>query len=207
MQPIELENTNIEDFKEPAENVAKYIHENKFEIIIVNGASAQTGAYLVKQAWKRLYPKEPMPKFGAIGFVHKTKKPYKSEKTGMVEEERIMQRLKQVTKGLEKSNCLIFDECSLQGNQLTQTASRLRNLGFSKIKTCALYHPTKNQFHKPIDFIASQGITTFPKIYQIRRNTFNAALFRTKLKELHPNNKLFALFARRDIKDLRRRSK
>ena len=179
MNPIELENTKIQDFKPAAENVARYFHENKFDLVIVNGASAQTGAYLVKQAWKRLYPKTPMPKFGAIGSVKSMgnlkgkHEYYETIKTGQLPHEQKQEKLKQIIGKTKPKKIVIFEESTFTGRQLGQTKAILKDLGHKNATMCALYTKNNNLDYLNIDFVASTGNTQFPEIYKTRREEFN----------------------------------
>jgi hypothetical protein len=216
MPPVELENTKVENFKIPAELMAKYFHDNKFDLVIVNGASAQTGAYLVKQAWKRLYPHTPMPKFGAIGRVRSITdikgkhEYYESIKTGMLPPELKQEKLKQILGNTKPKKIVIFEESTLGGGQLKRTKTMLEKLGHKNIAQCSLYTKNNNFDYLNIDFVASVGSTKFPEIYLTRRREFDdLALTRHQLKRSPISSwpRLTFHNAKRTLKNLRRRAR
>ena len=63
----------IEELKPSAKKMVEYIQKNGIEVIVVSGTSGQSAAYMVKSAWKLMYPNSPMPKFVATGTVKKEK--------------------------------------------------------------------------------------------------------------------------------------
>jgi hypothetical protein len=180
----EKENITIEDLIPAAERVVKYIKENGFEVVVANGSSAQTAAYMVKDAWRRMYPATPIPKFVSLGLTGSTKELVNghlinvitTKQTHAEPPHRIEERLRAGLKGTKSPKIVLLDETVVQGTRLSRIKFILEEMGYRGIKTCALYKNVKHESRIRLDFVASKGTTSFPEVFATRRILMNSLL-------------------------------
>ncbi len=155
-----------------AQAMAKYIHDHKFPCVLVGGTSAQSGAYLVKEAWKKLYGKEVMPKFLTIP------RPFNSSTSMHIgEANTIASFLKRYSKLSEKDkeNVFILEEYVGTGGAVKKLNSFAKKVGFKTVKVGTLSHsPELLGMHSvELDFIGlnqKQLGGSWPRFFKFRRS-------------------------------------
>jgi hypoxanthine-guanine phosphoribosyltransferase len=111
------------DLVNPATKITKFIKENNFRIVVVEGTSAQMAAFFVKEIWKKLYPSLPQPNFVMYNY----------KKQGG------FNQMAASFKGVPKSSKLIIlTEISETGKRVDALKNELLSKGFSNIKTASL---------------------------------------------------------------------
>jgi hypoxanthine phosphoribosyltransferase len=180
MQPIYLGNdVNIERLKPAAERIANYFYEEKFDAVIVTGISGQTGAYMVKQAWKKLYPNIPMPHFIAAGVTHSEHRggKYILEPGGLGGgRKKVLARLEKSLAKYKNPKIVVFDETTMSGDTLDKFKYFLERINYTNVKTCTLYQCKSGGRGEGIDFIASIGNHDHNEVYGTRRRLFEILL-------------------------------
>jgi len=209
----------IEDFLPAAERMATFIKENEFNAILVNGASAQTGAYMVKQAWKRKYPSTPMPKFFATGSVQKefysdaTLHPltiYRAQQTSTLSPIQVSQKLKNLLKNIPStSKIFILEESVIEGGGARRTKMLLQEMGYNKVKIGTLHKSAGQKSKVNLDFIGEVSKTEFPEFYGTRRRKINELLKERALARL--SKKTGEIFkkehTRKELIEMRKRAR
>ncbi|MFA5763256.1 MAG: hypothetical protein WC915_00405 [archaeon] len=180
MQPIYLGNdVNIERLKPAAERIANYFYEEKFDAVIVTGISGQTGAYMVKEAWKKLYPTIPMPHFIATGVTHAEHMggKYILEPGGLGGgRKKVLARIEKSLAKHKNPKIAIFDETTMSGRTLDKFKYFLECMNYTNVKTCTLYQSKSGGRGEGIDFIASIGNHDHNVVYGTRRKLFEVLL-------------------------------
>ncbi|MFA6065154.1 MAG: hypothetical protein WCW44_00390 [archaeon] len=151
--------------------MARYIHDHKFPCVLVGGTSAQSGAYLVKEAWKKIYGKEKMPKFLTIP------RPYNSSTSMHLGEARTVTSFLERYSKLslkDKENVFILEEYVGTGKAVSNLNSFAKKVGFKNIKVGTLSH-SPGLLHKhsvDLDFIGlneKQLGGSWPRFFKFRR--------------------------------------
>ncbi|MDO8537418.1 MAG: hypothetical protein Q7S21_00875 [archaeon] len=193
------------DVFKPAIKIARYLNAQNIQVVVVLGYSGQLGAYAVKEAWKHLYGKKPMPHFFAIGSFASTR--YNDL---WVKEFDLM--LAQLKKSFSKlfsaetkpKSILLFDSFSWRGVTLNRFKQIFEKEGFLGIRTGVLYdyiphveegyddfdYRELSSAHKQWDIVGSRTMRVMPAIEGKRKrdirvgrgfNDFN------KLQEIKQN--------------------
>ncbi|MDO8537423.1 MAG: hypothetical protein Q7S21_00900 [archaeon] len=144
---------------ESANKVAQFIHDNHIQNVIVLGYSGQIGVYAIKLAWKRLYPKTPLPHFDAIGdFASRV-----NYKRWLGEKEKIMSDLKKQRStifSLQRKNqsTLLFDVFARTGETMQLFSRIFQEEGFANIHTGLMFQSDySNQIGQKFDIVGNVG--------------------------------------------------
>jgi len=155
-----------------AQAMAKYIHDHKFPCVLVGGTSAQSGAYLVKEAWKKLYGSEKMPRFLTVP------RPFNSSTSMHIgEANTIASFLKRYPKlsPEEKNSVFILEEYVGTGGAIKKLNTFAKKVGFNNVRIGALSHsPGQVGMHSvKLDFIGLDERSlggSWPRFFKFRRS-------------------------------------
>jgi hypothetical protein len=100
-------------------------------IVIAVGASSQSAALLVKEAWKKLYPNTPMPKFAAISDRYLST----WDRSNSAIEENLRRVLNNAS---TETKIFLLREHTTQGYTLQKFRTTLERMGYKRINTGSL---------------------------------------------------------------------
>lgn len=170
-----------------AEKMAQHIHDNKFPSVLVGGTTAQSAAYMVKEAWKKIYGNEKMPKFLTIPRTTNT-----SSAAQLMSPNIAGLFAPEINKALvnsfvkrysnlslaEKEKVFILEEFIDSGRTINRLKSFAKRAGFKKVSAGSLSYGLES-VKQEVDFSgvrSSKLSRVWPSFYRFRRDISSGLL-------------------------------
>lgn len=124
------------EISKAALDLAKYVHDNNFEEVVVSGGSNQLSRSLLTLAWQSEYKGEPMPKIQVLdaksnAILYKLDTNPSDEKEQI--EEWIAAHLSMLEEIKNRSVCFV-DDFAITGGKYVSLKNRFEQLGFKKLQ-------------------------------------------------------------------------
>ena len=156
------------EIKEAATNLARHIHDSKFDGIIVSGGSSSVSKAILYSAWRTLYPEEKVPKTITVSsegnsLFYKRGEPNEKAARQEVVTEWININLPELWQLKDQKVCLV-DELAVSGEKATKLFELFKGIGFDQLEV-ALFAASHNAELDEHFFIASKNPELLSKLW------------------------------------------
>ncbi len=156
------------ELKEAAINLARHIHESKFDGIIISGGSSSLSKALLYSAWRKEFPEEKVPKTITIPsegnqILYKRTEPEDPIERQAVSTDWIDKNMPELWELKDKKVCLL-DDIAVSGDKVRNLSELFHNLGFKQFET-ALFGASRNAELTESTFVGSQNFELVSRLY------------------------------------------
>jgi hypoxanthine-guanine phosphoribosyltransferase len=172
----------INQLQDVIEDMTHFIHQNNIDVVVVGGSGAQPVAVEVRKHWQRLFSKEPMPKFIALGRLHSS-----LSGSDVDQIEQLVLSRSRTIKDKKLKNCFILDEFVSGGTVMSKIKQAVKVVGFKNVLAGSLLvHDMSSHHAKNLDFVGALSRTK-PRFDGQRRNLINICLKHRTLGSIKNN--------------------